>query len=69
MSAASVCGNWLRRVASVQFAALGCKRDKAEFATHLLAVLQGVSLLANCFRDQNLFLNEGERLKSWIDTI
>lgn len=52
-----------------QFGAMGRKREKAELAMHLLVVLQGVSLLANCFRDPNLVLNEGKRLRSWIDTI
>jgi TetR/AcrR family transcriptional repressor of nem operon len=52
-----------------QFAELGRKRDRAELAMHLLAVLQGVSLLANCFRDPQLVLGEGKRLKAWIDTL
>ncbi len=51
----------------VQFAALGHKRDKTALALHLLAVLQGISLLANCFRDTNLVMDEGKRLKAWID--
>ena len=53
----------------VQFAALGRKRDKSGLAIHLLAALQGVSLLANCFRDPNLVVEEGKRLNAWIDTL
>lgn len=52
-----------------QFAAIGRKRDKAGLALHLLAVLQGVSLLANCFRDPNVVVEEGKRLNAWIDTL
>lgn len=52
-----------------QFAAAGRKRDKAGLAMHLLAALQGVSLLANCFRDPNLVVEEGKRLNAWIDTL
>ncbi len=50
-----------------QFATLGHKRDKAGLAMHLLAALQGVSLLANCFRDSKLVVEEGKRLSTWID--
>ena len=52
-----------------QFAALGHKRDKAGLALHVLAALQGVSLLANCFRDSKLVVEEGKRLNTWIDTL
>jgi len=52
-----------------QFAALGRKRDKTGLAIHLLAALQGVSLLANCFRDPHLVVEEGKRLNAWIDTL
>ena len=52
-----------------QFAALGHKRDKTGLAMHLLAALQGVSLLANCFRDSKLVVEEGKRLNAWIDTL
>jgi AcrR family transcriptional regulator len=52
-----------------QFAALGHKRDRSGLALHLLAALQGVSLLANCFRDSRLVSEEGKRLSAWIDTL
>lgn len=52
-----------------QFTAIGRKRDKAGLAIHLLAALQGISLLANCFRDPNLVVEEGKRLNTWIDTL
>ena len=52
-----------------EFASLGRKRDKAGLALHLLAALQGVSLLANCFRNSNIVIEEGKRLNAWIDTL
>ena len=52
-----------------QLADLGHKRDKAGLAMHLMAALQGVSLLANCLRDPNLVIAEGKRLNAWIDTL
>lgn len=52
-----------------QFAGIGRKRDKTGLAVHLLAALQGVSLLANCFRDPSVVLDEGKRLNAWIDTL
>jgi TetR/AcrR family transcriptional repressor of nem operon len=55
--------NWIE----VQFAALGQEHEKAGLALHLLAALQGVSLLANCFRDPGVVIKEAERLKAWID--
>jgi hypothetical protein len=57
--------NWIE----AQFAALGHKRDKASLALHLLAVLQGVSLLANCLRDSKLVVEEGKRISAWIDVL
>lgn len=51
-----------------QFAALGWEREKAGLALHLLAALQGISLLANCFRDSSVVTRETERLNAWIDT-
>ncbi len=45
-----------------QFAAVGRKRDKKALAIHLLAALQGVSLLANCFHDPDLVTLEGKHM-------
>lgn len=59
----------LRVWIEAQFAALGREKEKAALALHLLAALQGVSLLANCFRDSSLVNQEGELLKVWIDTL
>jgi TetR/AcrR family transcriptional regulator, transcriptional repressor for nem operon len=56
--------NWIE----VQFAALGQSRKKRTLAVHLLSALQGVSLLANCFRDPTLVLREAEQLNAWIDS-
>jgi TetR/AcrR family transcriptional regulator, transcriptional repressor for nem operon len=52
-----------------QFAELGQRREKHGLAVHLLSALQGVSLLANCFRDANLVSREAEQLNAWIDTL
>ncbi len=53
----------------VQFAALGRAHEKAGLALHLLAALQGISLLANCFRDPGVVIKEADRLNAWIDTL
>lgn len=52
-----------------QFAGLGRKRDKRSLAIHLLSALQGVSLLANAFRDSEIVVGEASRLKTWIDSL
>jgi AcrR family transcriptional regulator len=52
-----------------QFAALGRGEDRRSLALHLLAALQGVSLLASCFRDPNLVVREAKLLISWIDSL
>src|SRR5262249_224352 len=52
-----------------QFAALGREREKAGLALHLLASLQGVSLLANCFRDPAAVIKEAQHLNAWIETL
>jgi hypothetical protein len=52
-----------------QFEALGRKKDRKALAIHLLSSLQGVSLLANCFRDPPLVLEEAALLNAWIDSL
>jgi hypothetical protein len=52
-----------------QFAALGKKQARKTLAIHLLSSLQGVSLLANCFRDPALVLQEAQQLNAWIDSL
>ena len=52
-----------------QFAGLGREREKAGLALHLLAALQGISLLANCFRDPSVVIKEARRLSAWIDSL
>lgn len=49
-----------------QFAALGTGRENKALALHLLSAIQGVSLLANTFRDPNLVSVEADRLKKWV---
>jgi AcrR family transcriptional regulator len=52
-----------------QFEALGRGEEKRVLALHLLSALQGVSLLANSFRDPDLVILEGDQLKAWIGTL
>ena len=52
-----------------QFQALGQGQSKGALALHLLASLQGISLLANGFRDPALVETEAAVLNSWIDTL
>lgn len=49
-----------------QFRALGKGRDSRGLAVHLMAALQGVSLLAHTFQDPGLISMEAARLKNWI---
>lgn len=49
-----------------QFEALGKREEKRALALHLLAALQGVSLLANNFHDPDMVILEGDHLKAWI---
>ena len=52
-----------------QFEALGKAEAKDAIALHLLAALQGVSLLANGFRNPALVETEADLLCSWIDSL
>ncbi|MFE7800304.1 TetR/AcrR family transcriptional regulator [Nocardia sp. NPDC057440] len=54
--------DWVER----QFAAMG-RSDAGELAVALVASYQGISLLANTFRDPELMRTEGLRLERWID--
>jgi len=52
-----------------QFAAISREAERRTLALHLLAVLQGVSLLAQCFHDPNVVMRESKYLKAWIDEL
>lgn len=52
-----------------QFKALGKGRDSRGLAVHLMAALQGVSLLAHTFHDPSMISNEAARLKKWIHAL
>jgi AcrR family transcriptional regulator len=52
-----------------QFAGMGREADKAALALHLLAAMQGISLLANAFRDSAIVVREAEHLNAWIDSL
>ncbi|WP_330179907.1 TetR/AcrR family transcriptional regulator [Nocardia sp. NBC_01503] len=51
-----------------QFAAMG-RADARELAVALFASYQGISLLANTFRDPEMMAGEGDRLERWIDSL
>lgn len=53
-----------------QFAALGMERPQADdHALHLLAALQGISLIGNGFGDPQLILRETGRLQRWLQAL
>src|SRR5439155_19648553 len=54
--------------AEQQFRQMG-RRDARDLAVALIASYQGVSLLTNTFRDQELMHREGRRLEHWIDSL
>ncbi|MGW4562968.1 TetR/AcrR family transcriptional regulator [Streptomyces sp. NPDC004561] len=51
-----------------QFAQLG-RADARALAVELVAAYQGMSVLTNTLRDPGLMADQGERLRTWIDTI
>jgi hypothetical protein len=56
--------DWAER----QFRELG-RRDARDLAVALMSSYQGVSLLANTFRDPELIAREARRLERWIDAL
>jgi TetR/AcrR family transcriptional regulator, transcriptional repressor for nem operon len=54
--------------AEEQFRQMG-RRDARDLAVALIASYQGVSLLTNTFRDEELMGREGRRLEHWIDSL
>jgi TetR/AcrR family transcriptional regulator, transcriptional repressor for nem operon len=52
-----------------QFEALGHSQAKGALARHLVASVQGICLLANCFRDASLVETEATILCNWIDAL
>ncbi|WP_371786015.1 TetR/AcrR family transcriptional regulator [Streptosporangium subroseum] len=51
-----------------QFRLMG-RSDSRDLAVALIAAYQGISLLANTFRDPELMVREGDRLERWIDSL
>jgi TetR/AcrR family transcriptional regulator, transcriptional repressor for nem operon len=51
------------------FTALGRGEERRVLALHLLAALQGISLLANCFHDPSVVVREAKYLKGWVDQL
>lgn len=56
---------WLRR----QFDQLGFRDDADALAMHLLALAQGVAVLASTFQDEKFIGNEVDRLNEWLTSI
>lgn len=54
--------------AEQQFRAMG-RRDARDLAMALIAAYQGISLLANTYREPELMQREARRLERWIDTL
>ncbi len=52
-----------------QFAELGYAGRANELALRVMAIGQGVSMMAHVHRDTNLLKRERERLKRWIDQL
>lgn len=56
---------WLRR----QFDQLGFRDDADALAMHLLALAQGVAVLASTFQDEKFIGNEVDSLNEWLTAI
>jgi TetR/AcrR family transcriptional repressor of nem operon len=56
--------DWAER----QFRAMG-RRDARDLAVALIASYQGITLLANTFREPELIVREARRLERWIDSL
>jgi TetR/AcrR family transcriptional regulator, transcriptional repressor for nem operon len=52
-----------------QFRALDRGKESEVLALHLVSAVQGISLLANTFRDPKLIALEADHLKTWIRTL
>jgi TetR/AcrR family transcriptional regulator, transcriptional repressor for nem operon len=57
--------DWLRR----QFELMGRGSDSDALAMHLLALSQGIAVLATAFRDETFIRQEVRRLCDWLDTL
>jgi AcrR family transcriptional regulator len=55
---------WLRR----QFILLGRKSDADKLAMHVLAMSQGVAMLANAFHDDKFVQREVQQMCEWLKT-
>ena len=52
-----------------QFRLLGTGKESSGHALHLVAALQGASLLTNAFNDPTLMLRETARLTKWVKAL
>lgn len=51
-----------------QFALLGQAEQADELAMHVLAISQGVAVMANAFRDEAFIQREVDRMRDWLHT-
>jgi len=49
-----------------RFVAVGHRNRAADLALHLLAALQGISLIANALSDPELIRRENDQLRAWL---
>jgi TetR/AcrR family transcriptional regulator, transcriptional repressor for nem operon len=54
---------------AAQFRALGHKKDAPAMAVHLVAALQGISLVANSLGEPAAITREAAYLKAWLNTL
>ncbi len=54
--------------ASEQFRLMG-KQDAIALGRQFIATLQGASLLANALNDPEVFVEQAERVKDWVDSL
>lgn len=57
--------HWLAR----QFEALGYTADARDLALHLIARVQGVSLVANAYADRGFLKAEVESIERWVESV
>lgn len=55
--------------ASAQFEELGHKQNAGQYAITLMAGIQGATVMAKTFQDQQILANEINRLVEWLESI
>lgn len=55
--------------AETQFRELGHEQDARKYAIHLMAGIQGATVMAKAFADKNIIINETDSLVNWLQSI